>query len=276
MARAPRPRANATRSRTPSAPTKASAARAPRRARGSDRRRCAPRACACRRRAVGRDVAQVVDDQQRGRGSRRPRRPPATRARGARRARRSCPPSPPDRRTRTRTAHRTRSSRTASARPCRTSRRRWRRRRRRAAPSPRPRRARGRRARPRRSETSAARFTARGGAASPDATSRTGAARTVVGPAHAVAVVVGVVGPDLEGERDDERRADAPPRDPPSPAAPAVPTSHRHDGGRQRAGRGRPPSHGSGSRPAGGTGRRRGWRFSRNESRMPSCASSLR
>ena len=74
---------------------------------------------------VGRDVAQVVDHQQRG-GQRADgharRRPPATGP--TRAARTSSRPWPPARRTRTRTARRSRSSRRAWVRRCRASRRR--------------------------------------------------------------------------------------------------------------------------------------------------------
>ena len=127
---------------------------------------------------IGRDVAQVVDHQQRARqesgdapGH------PGVRREAPRSRRRSCRRSPRDRRRRTRTPRRDRGSRTASGRRCSPNRRASPRGRRRSAttswPAPAPAR------RPRRRRTRRTRHASRGRARpSPPATSRTGPTRT--------------------------------------------------------------------------------------------------
>ena len=184
-------------------------------------------------------------------GTARRRRQRGERARSARRWSR---PWRPARRRRTRTARRSRSSRRGGSRPCRTSPPR--------RPPPRPRAARGRRRRRAPSpatpatanDSIAARFTAPGGCR-PHPTRRTGPTREpgVVGAAHAVAVVVGEVGADLQGQRHDHRRRRPATRSPSGHAAPRTPCRPAPAPPRPAAcGAGRPATHER--QPVGGDG----------------------
>ena len=163
------------------------------------------------RRRVGRDVAQVVGDQDRageradaGRGE------PAGRAGACRSGRTSCRAPPPGRRTRTPSPRRGRGSRRAASRRCRTRRRRSQPRRPAAATTPTWRRAPGRRPSPRRSRERRALHRPRpvvsAGADQPQRSDPVG-----VGAADPVGVVVGVVHADLQGQRDDQREERLPP-----------------------------------------------------------------